>query len=119
MCAAHPGEREAEGYLEGGDRADFARQPIAGKCASCRFWEEDEGPVWHSFAARADWPVPHGVSYTGDCHRRAPLPLAVVMPGENVGPGDWRCWPTTRWDDFCGEHERGRDVMPFTEEGET
>ena len=119
VCAANGGEREDGCLLRPAGLADFERQPIAGKCASCRFWRPDDEPQWLDCASSIGWHVPRAVDYAGCCHRRAPLPLAVVEPGwkDNRYSGNNAAWPRTRWGDFCGEHERGRDVMPFTEEG--
>jgi hypothetical protein len=59
---------------------------MAATCNSCRFWE-------------ADYFIEEAPSTMGRCHRRAPSPNGTQIPDADA------VWPSTRGDDWCGEHE--------------
>jgi len=97
-------------YLEGDDLAAFGKQDIAGKCASCRFWEQMDAPTWkpeegQRMMAAIGLPVWTGSTYAGFCHAGPPILIEAASD-------DWR-HPVTSWDDWCKEHVPARTEMPF------
>lgn len=56
-------------------------------CANCRFWSPCEPRRYHLDHATV------AVDQSGTCRRRSPMDISEL-------------WPTTHFDDWCGEFER-------------
>jgi len=79
-------------------------QPKAEACQTCRFW-------------RRGRKIGDTVPFTGDCRIRAPQ---VFQEGSLLDKSGWSaasaetCWPKTREDDWCGQHEAGAALTSAT-----
>lgn len=53
------------------------------KCSQCKFWFRDQT-----------------LTTLGECHRRSPT---IIGKDEKAGVDEFRVWPITAFDDWCGE----------------
>lgn len=97
---------ESGGYLSDEQLDEFAKDsPVGGLCGSCRWWDSHEPPtVEVSGGFRF-------VTYTGNCRRHAPAHiLADVDDREALGESAAiALWPTTNWNDRCGDYTETRN----------
>ena len=63
------------------------------RCNHCRFW-------WPTGEATGNEPSRER-SILGQCRRRAQTPLITDLPDHGR---HYPAWPTTKRDDWCGEH---------------
>lgn len=99
------------GYLDSESEKEFMK--IVGrpsrkdaKCATCRFWQETEGPTWSKHANNlielGASKIPGAINWDGHCKRHSPV-LAVICPEDSKEPGTY--FPTTEWNDWCGDYD--------------